>query len=243
MPRHPAELLEHAHALAVGQPEPAGRPRAEQRRQPALCGRRRADTRRLAPTPRTAGRSARRPGCAPLDVGRRRSCVDHRRGRLPDGATPALLRGSRRKGSRMHTTASIADRFAGGGAGGGRRRGREVVTIWIERRAGAVWAVGRAVSLEERADGAVYADDYVFEGFEMGDALEAANEALTPTRRQPRAGATAERRRVSARRAARAARAVVLRPRAALSRRMAVTYEQHRRSWRSPAPPPASPAP
>ncbi|HVI35692.1 MAG TPA: hypothetical protein VM684_05645, partial [Gaiellales bacterium] len=29
-----------------------------------------------------------------------------------------------------------------------------------------------------RADGAVHADDYVFEGFEMGDALEAANEAL-----------------------------------------------------------------
>ena len=52
------------------------------------------------------------------------------------------------------------------------------ITLWIERRAGAVWAVGRAVGLEERADGAVYADDYVFEGFEMGDALEAANEAL-----------------------------------------------------------------
>ena len=44
---------------------------------------------------------------------------------------------------------------------------------------GAVWAVGRAVDLEERADGAVYSDDYVFEGFEMGDALEAANEALS----------------------------------------------------------------
>src|SRR5438477_6695326 len=52
------------------------------------------------------------------------------------------------------------------------------ITIWIERRAGAVWAVGRAVGLDERADGAVHADDYVFEGFEMGDALEAANEAL-----------------------------------------------------------------
>ena len=56
--------------------------------------------------------------------------------------------------------------------------GDEVVTIWIERRPGAVWAVGRAVGLDERADGAVYSDDYVFEGFEMGDALEAANEAL-----------------------------------------------------------------
>jgi len=56
--------------------------------------------------------------------------------------------------------------------------GQEIVTIWIERRPGAVWAVGRAVSLSERADGAVRADDYVFEGFEMGDALEAANDAL-----------------------------------------------------------------
>jgi hypothetical protein len=56
--------------------------------------------------------------------------------------------------------------------------GGEQVTIWIERRQGAVWAVGRAVGLSERADGAVRSDDYVFEGYEMGDALEAANAAL-----------------------------------------------------------------
>jgi hypothetical protein len=54
----------------------------------------------------------------------------------------------------------------------------EVVTIWIERRPGALWAVGRAVGLAERPDGAVRADDYIFEGYEMTDALEAANEAL-----------------------------------------------------------------
>jgi hypothetical protein len=54
----------------------------------------------------------------------------------------------------------------------------EVVTIWIERKPGALWAVGRAVDLAQRADGLVRADDYVFEGYEMGDALEAANEAL-----------------------------------------------------------------
>ena len=41
-----------------------------------------------------------------------------------------------------------------------------------------MWAVGRAVGLAERADGAVRSDDYVFEGYEMGDALEAANGAL-----------------------------------------------------------------
>jgi hypothetical protein len=56
--------------------------------------------------------------------------------------------------------------------------GGETVTLWIERRPGAVWAVGRAVGLQERADGALRQDDYVFEGFEMGDALDAANEAL-----------------------------------------------------------------
>ncbi len=55
---------------------------------------------------------------------------------------------------------------------------RDVITIWIERRPGALWAVGRAVGLSERRDGAVHRDDYVFEGYEMGDALEAANAAL-----------------------------------------------------------------
>ncbi|HEY0386965.1 MAG TPA: hypothetical protein VGC71_00860 [Gaiellales bacterium] len=57
--------------------------------------------------------------------------------------------------------------------------GRELITIWIERRPGAVWAVGRAVDVQERADGAVREDDLVFEGYEMGDALEAANDALS----------------------------------------------------------------
>lgn len=54
----------------------------------------------------------------------------------------------------------------------------ERVTIWIERKPGAVWAVGRAVDLAERTNGAIRDDDYLFEGFEMGDALEAANAAL-----------------------------------------------------------------
>src|SRR6185312_8046515 len=49
----------------------------------------------------------------------------------------------------------------------------EIVTIWIERKPGALWAVGRAVGLAERHDGLVRPDDYVFEGYEMGDALEA----------------------------------------------------------------------
>ena len=54
----------------------------------------------------------------------------------------------------------------------------EVVTIWIERKPGAVWAVGRAIDLAQRTNGAIRDDDYLFEGFEMGDALEAANDAL-----------------------------------------------------------------
>jgi hypothetical protein len=54
----------------------------------------------------------------------------------------------------------------------------EIVTIWIERKPGALWAVGRAVNLHERTDGRIRRDDYVFEGYEMGDALEAANNAL-----------------------------------------------------------------
>ena len=55
----------------------------------------------------------------------------------------------------------------------------ERITIWIERKPGAVWAVGRAVDLAQRTNGAIRDDDYLFEGFEMGDALEAANDALT----------------------------------------------------------------
>lgn len=56
---------------------------------------------------------------------------------------------------------------------------REEILIWIERRPGAVWAVGRAINLRHRKVQAAKPDDYVFEGFELGDALEAANNALS----------------------------------------------------------------
>jgi len=69
---------------------------------------------------------------------------------------------------------------------------REVVTLWIERKPGALWAVGRAVDLAERADGAIHPDDFVFEGFEMGDALAAANEALTSDLEVSRAEGSAQ---------------------------------------------------
>jgi hypothetical protein len=54
----------------------------------------------------------------------------------------------------------------------------ETVTIWIERKPGAVWAVGRAVNLSARASSSPRQDDYLFEGFELEDALEAANGCL-----------------------------------------------------------------
>jgi hypothetical protein len=71
--------------------------------------------------------------------------------------------------------ARFADRSVRGVADDGND---QAITIWIERREGAVWAVGRAVDLGQRSDGAVRGDDYVFEGFEMGDAIDAANQAL-----------------------------------------------------------------
>src|SRR5687767_6123076 len=55
---------------------------------------------------------------------------------------------------------------------------RQEIVIWIERRPGAVWAVGRAINPRHRAIPEPLPDDYVFEGYEMGDALEAANGAL-----------------------------------------------------------------
>jgi hypothetical protein len=56
--------------------------------------------------------------------------------------------------------------------------GREEILIWIERRPGALWAVGRAIDIGNRRIPQARADDYVFEGYEMGDALAAANGAL-----------------------------------------------------------------
>ena len=52
------------------------------------------------------------------------------------------------------------------------------MVIWVERKAGAVWAVGRAVNPQHRPSTETRKDDYVFEGYELDDALEAANGAL-----------------------------------------------------------------
>jgi hypothetical protein len=54
----------------------------------------------------------------------------------------------------------------------------ERIVIWMERRPGALWAVGRAVNPQHRPSDEPRRDDYIFEGYELEDALEAANGAL-----------------------------------------------------------------
>jgi len=54
----------------------------------------------------------------------------------------------------------------------------ERIVVWIERKAGAVWAVGRSVNAHQRPSGDPLPQEYVFEGYELGDALDAANAVL-----------------------------------------------------------------
>ncbi|HEV8603384.1 MAG TPA: hypothetical protein VGQ68_08335 [Gaiellaceae bacterium] len=56
--------------------------------------------------------------------------------------------------------------------------GEERIVVWIERRSGGAWAVGRAVNPQHRPSDEPRIDDYVFEGFELEDALEQANGIL-----------------------------------------------------------------
>jgi hypothetical protein len=54
----------------------------------------------------------------------------------------------------------------------------ERIVIWIERKPGALWAVGRAVNPHLRPSDEPRPDDWLFEGYELEDALQRANEAL-----------------------------------------------------------------
>ena len=54
----------------------------------------------------------------------------------------------------------------------------ERIVIWIERKPGAVWAVGRSVNPHLRRSDEPRRDEYVFEGYELDDALERANDVL-----------------------------------------------------------------
>ena len=74
---------------------------------------------------------------------------------------------------------SSADRLAERVVKGLDDEGREErIVVWIERRPGAVWAVGRAVNQQLRDTSEPRADDYVWEGYELDDALETANATL-----------------------------------------------------------------
>jgi hypothetical protein len=54
----------------------------------------------------------------------------------------------------------------------------ERIVIWLERREGGLWRVGRAINPELRPFQDARPEDVVFEGYELGDALLRANEAL-----------------------------------------------------------------
>ena len=54
----------------------------------------------------------------------------------------------------------------------------ERIVVWIERLPGAQWAVGRAVNPQYRPSDEARVHDYVFQGYELSDALVAANETL-----------------------------------------------------------------
>jgi hypothetical protein len=76
---------------------------------------------------------------------------------------------------RRASTARFAERVLNGVDDVG---AAERVVIWIERKPGAVWAVGRAVNPQYRPSEEPRHDDYIFEGYELDDALEQANAAL-----------------------------------------------------------------
>jgi hypothetical protein len=76
---------------------------------------------------------------------------------------------------KLDTSGRFAERVLTGVDDGG---AEERVVIWIERRPGALWAVGRAVNPQHRPSPEPRRDDYIFEGYELEDALTAANDAL-----------------------------------------------------------------
>ena len=54
-------------------------------------------------------------------------------------------------------------------------RAEERIVVWIERRRGAVWAVGRAVNPQHRSSDAPRPRRLPLRGYELEDALEVAN--------------------------------------------------------------------
>ena len=77
---------------------------------------------------------------------------------------------------RESSDSRFAERIVHGVAEDG---GREEIMLWIERRPGGIWAVGRAIDPERRPARTPRRDDYVFEGYDIDDALEVANDVLS----------------------------------------------------------------
>jgi hypothetical protein len=69
----------------------------------------------------------------------------------------------------------LAERVVTGRDDAGRE---ERIVVWIERREGALWAVGRAVNAQFRPSHESRPDDYVWEGYELDDCLDVANATL-----------------------------------------------------------------
>jgi hypothetical protein len=76
---------------------------------------------------------------------------------------------------RKATSARFAERVL---RGVDDRGAEERVVIWIERKPGALWAVGRSVNDHLRSSDQPRRGEYLFEGYELEDALEQANSAL-----------------------------------------------------------------
>jgi hypothetical protein len=76
---------------------------------------------------------------------------------------------------RREQSAVFAQRVVEGVDDGG---ARETIVIWIERKTGALWTVGRAVNPQHRPSEEPRKEDYVFEGYELEDAIECANATL-----------------------------------------------------------------
>ena len=76
---------------------------------------------------------------------------------------------------RARSAARFAERVLDGIDDGG---ALERIVIWVERRPGGMWAVGRAVNPQHRPSDEPRRHDYVFEGHELEDALEQANAVL-----------------------------------------------------------------
>jgi hypothetical protein len=73
------------------------------------------------------------------------------------------------------TAGRFAERIVDGRDDGG---SPERVVIWIERLPGAVWAVGRIVNPQHRETETPREHDWLWQGHELDDCLEAANDAL-----------------------------------------------------------------